>query len=339
MRNFKKPILALILIGIVTAVLSVAMVYAYIKKSTQEFDIPVRNAYAGQIDTLFVGMSEMRQAAVPAVIDEKCGIFSYNLSGGWQSLYATIMLLEEELARNDVKTLVLELSSTVISLTPDNDYREGSTLVIPRLMSTEERIDYIKNWTLKGNPIKNYLGFVQKEGMRMVGVYDFNTTVQDKGFCPYYSVDAAISIEQAKETFAKEQSGRLTPENAERIRSIAQMCKDRGIRLICVTPVMSPAYILTKSGWDDTRADIQNICNEIGADYIDFNLIKDRFTLFDDHTSFGEYDHLSEAGAYVFSPLFAEVIAGAQNDEAIEFDSYDNYIDMMKDSPYGELYD
>ncbi len=339
MRNFKKPLLALILIGIVTALLSVAMVLVYIKKSSQEFDIPVRNKYAGQIDTLFVGMSELRQAVVPAVIDEKCGTFSYNLSGGWQNLYATIMLLDEELARNDVKTLVLELSSTVISLTPDTDYREGSTLVVPRLMSTQEKIDYIKNWTLKGNPIKNYLGFVQKEGMRMVGVYDFNTTVQDKGFCPYYSVDAAISMKTAGETFEKEPSGRLTEENAQRIRQIAQMCKERDIKLICITPVMSPAYILTKSGWDDTKADIQNICNEIGVSFIDFNLIKNRFSIFDEHTSYGEYDHLSEEGAYAFTPLLAKVLDGARNDTEIAFDSYDSYIDMMKASPYGELYD
>lgn len=339
MRNFKKPILALILSGIIVAVLSAAMVFVYIEQSAKESDIKVREAYAGKIDTMFVGMSETRQAVIPAIIDEKIGTFSYSLSGGWQNLYASIMLLNEELERNDISVMVLELSSTVASITPDEDYREGSTLVVPRLLTWEERTEYIKNWTLQGSIIKNYIGFVQKEGMRMLGTYDVTTTLQDKGFCPYYSVNAEKTIDEASQIFETKQAGRLTKQNAGYIREIAKMCKERGITLICYTPIMAPSFILSRSGWDDLHEDFVDICREIGTSYVDFNLIKNRFELFDERTDFSEDDHLSESGAKVFTPLLAEVLDGVLQEIDVQFDSYVNYNDMMKDSPYGEWYD
>lgn len=73
--------------------------------------VALRELYAdaGRIDTLFLGASHCENGIIPDAVDEKLGVFSFNLATPGQPANVSYYLLKEAGAQNPLKTVYLEM--------------------------------------------------------------------------------------------------------------------------------------------------------------------------------------------------------------------------------------
>ena len=95
-------------------------------------------------------------------------------------------------------------------------------------------------------------------------------------------------------------------ENVGCLRLIADLCKERNVRLFFVTTPTLPVYynMLDNKKWNSTTSIINDVCLEYDASYLSY-LSDERF----DETDFFDDEHLSPNGAEKFSKiLFHEIL-------------------------------
>jgi len=69
----------------------------------------------------------------------------------------------------------------------------------------------------------------------------------------------------------------------------------------------------------------------------DFNLLKSRYELFSDETSFSDDNHLSEEGAEIFSGVMADVLHRHRAGEDVSPLFYESYRDVIRNSVYRSM--
>jgi hypothetical protein len=85
------------------------------------------------------------------------------------------------------------------------------------------------------------------------------------------------------------------------------LCKSKNIKLLAVTAPMPNTTIDYITSYNTHSKAIYEFSQKRGAEYIDYNLINNRDTLFDD-SCFRDSNHLNSKGATTLSNLLADVI-------------------------------
>ena len=143
MQHFKKALLVTSAFILVIALLTFPFVWSTWHNNDYT-DREERNSLAGELDYLIVGASQGLRSLKPSIIDEALGCNSYNLSGILTTFNGREALLYEELARNDIKTVVIEISRDTMGRT--TKALEGDMFTLPRLSSFDRSLDFlIKN--------------------------------------------------------------------------------------------------------------------------------------------------------------------------------------------------
>ena len=75
----------------------------------------------------------------------------------------------------------------------------------------------------------------------------------------------------------------------------------------------------------------RRVSDETGCRLYDFNLLKDRFSLFRDDVSFHDTEHMSRVGAEVFTAVFCDTLLAEQRGEDISSRFYASYAEMTED--------
>ena len=342
MRDFKKTLAAVALFLLFLCGFSFVLIHFYDESAyARESDRKIRDDLAGQIDLIVAGASHTQYGFIPAVMDEELGCFSYNLSGAWQNLYGTRMLLEQELARNPVKAVYYCVTEDTMWAKKDSDSGMGDVKILPKLSGVGERIDYlVHSITLSEAP--DIYHDLMDRGCRYFwslfrGEPTDNAVPEDRGFNPTDTRNRSLSKKKAKSTKNSRQvNAAFDPQNEAWLDDIIALCREQDVPLVFVVPPVTDKMIWQMDGWDDLYVKMTAWCAERGVTLWDFNLYRGRYELFTDKTSFYDDAHLSTDGAEVFTRLLADTVKRTQAGEDISGDFYTSYEEMKADSPYNK---
>ncbi len=343
MKTFKGYVLPtlcyFIIIFIISSVLIVPLFNAGVNAGS---DSSVRQQLAGSIDCLISGASHGVTGIDTAIVDEKLGCFSYNLSGNMMPMSGRYHLLKKELERNPVKTVIFECSYNTFTRDEDKEYAQGDASLIPRLDSVSERFSYIKN-NVKFNDTIYIYNDQLRHGIRYIantlsGVNDIDST-RNKGFIKRKRVDMTLNELQIMQlhNYASRFSD-YQKDSQNLFAEMVDMCKEYGCRVIVSVLPVTDSVIWRYSDWDKCFEWIKDFCDDNNIEYYDFNLIKTRNELFSDHQSFYDETHLNEFGANVFTNLFADTLLKYDETGNVNELFYDNYSDLYLNMPYAIYY-
>ncbi len=342
MHNFKKFIKTVIIFGVFVFAISCFLIGLFLCSETDRYqDGKARDQYAGTRDTIVIGASRSGRGIKSTVLDEKLGTKSYNLSGPHLTMEGRYLLLQDELERNPVNTVIMEISNDSLNITKKGGGLEGAFYYVMRMADFKSTI---RSFVKLVHPFKYHKAyfFFMKEGKVALkdlfkGEYrTYNEDVyKEQGYVPYYPnevipVDmASLSKKDYKEYYnTRKMDAKIVDENVYYMDKIIELCEEKGIRMILVTTTVSRLKTCMDSNDQDVHDWCEDYASKKGVEYYDMNLLKERDEKFSDEDCFHDYYHLSNVGAPIFSEVLADTLMRIDNGEKKEslfFSSYGEY--------------
>lgn len=352
MQDFKKALLSSLAFILLFILISVIIIEPYVNSELYYYNDKNRRAQlAGSIDYGIIGASHALTSLVPSIIDEKLDCNSYNLSGSLMTWNCRSAIVNEEINRNPLDTLILEISYNSMVLSEKET--ESNIYTFPRLNSVSSRLGFIiQNQSLSefdqfyadalNSGLTVWEGMLYKiyksKGKDIVDIistpYKRDLQYENKGFLARDKSDITLNKDEASALFGKEQLDvDFKDYNIQEMEKIINACNEKNIDVIIVVVPISDRFIWKYSGWDEFQAGIESIGAEYGCPVYDFNLLKDRYDLFSDETTFSDETHLSKEGAEIFTNYFCDVMNKGKSEELNPL-FYTTYSEMISDSPY-----
>jgi hypothetical protein len=293
------------------------------------------------VDLLIAGASQPQRAIIPSMLDESLGTYSYNLGGGWMNLIGDYRLLETELERNPVKDVFLAVSYATLTRTEASDDYEGDTYIVPRLETMQDKADYVLRCVDYRGYVSLYEYYVQQGWAYMLsairGEPVHNVNYDYRGWRPVTTKDVSLAEDKVDQMHdSKPLDVDVRDENVKQLQDVLTLCRDHGAKVYLVVIPLSDQRMWRQSGWDTFLDYMQAFADENDVPLYDFNLLKNRWDLFNDKTSYCNDNHLSEEGAKVFTPVFAEIMGKAMAGEDVSAYFYDSYEQVKDMSPYAK---
>lgn len=341
MQNFKKLLKSSIFFIVCLLLVFSVIVYPCFQNGSEYNDSEARRKLSGEINYIFSGASHALAAFNPNIVDEKLNVCSWNLSTSSASLNGRKMLLEKELNRNKIDTVVIDISFDTLLRSQKNENATGEPMIICKLDNSKERFKYLtENVSLFNGDYENVISIFLRYGLKawvakLSG--EFGTLQNNKGFMPDPSVDVSLSKDRIAYAYEiNKLEIDYLPENIDALNQTIELCKSHGANVILAVVPISEARIWRYAGWDKFFEEIKKISDQNNCIFLDFNLIKNRFDVLDDKYSFNNETHLSEAGAEAFSEAFSDIIHRINNGEDISNLFYSSYSDMIANSVYND---
>ena len=334
MRSFKRALLSFLAVIICITVLSSIIIMPYISSQDKE----IRKELEGSLDFLVVGASLGQLGFSSKILDTKLGVNSYNLSSILMSMNGRLALLQKEVSRNPVDTVVLEISYDALSIDYDKTFNEGDPQIIARLDTIAERLHYLTSYVKIDGWLNIYARII------IFGISSWKDKILEpasndtkyKGFSPWSANDVTLS---EKDVISKHDKWQYKVENTrqENLNTLKQMidiCKKNNARVIVTVTPLSDGFIWEHSHLDEFTTMLGNFCAENDCEYYDLNLDKNRYELYSDKSSFMDATHLSSSGAAVMTNRFCTIITDAGKGGDISNIFYDSYEALKMESPY-----
>ena len=292
MNNFKSAIRTCIIFLIVLTILSAAIMSAFfIGENYYYQDSRERAELSGTLDFFVCGASHAMRGFRPDILDQELGVNSYNLSCSRQTMQGRYELLNLELNRNPAKTVVLELSYDSMTRNRDEEGPEGDMYMLGKLGGFMPRIKYF------------FSAIRPKEYGRM-----------------YYNY-----IDNGVNCIKKIIHGTWTNKNTKLEKGYAAYKRDDDELNILVTTPLSKVTVCRYDNLDTFKEWYENVANENGLQYYDFNLIRDKEEKLPDSSAFSDKFHLGNKGAGTFTKMFTDVLnkeAAGEDTSALFYGSY-----------------
>lgn len=344
MHSFRKTIKTVILFLLTFFLISMLLIESYLCVKPYYYqDSEVRSSLAGTLDFIICGASHAIRALDPRILDTELGVNSYNLSGSLMTLQGRNELLKKELSRNPVKTVILELSWDAMVRTKRSGF-EGNYYVLARLDSISERVSFFFHSILPADyghvyyhAINDGIGTLKRLVKGTAANKDERYAL--KGYSPW--TDGPTDIALSKEEQIRSFNTRFINTNIEEyslshLNSIIDLCKGNNVDVIIIATPISNRKICQTANLDFFREYYQQLADENGLAFVDFSLLKDRDAFLDDHTSFWDDSHLTDAGAESFSCRFSSIMKMLINGEDISDLFYPSYAAMKADKSYSK---
>lgn len=333
MRNSKQKALFVTLALLLCAILLLtAFCEAYFRYPAYYYeDASVRQGLSGSLDTLVVGSSHAFRAFVPEILDESLGTSSYNLSCSMMTMQGRYELLQKEISRNPVKTVIFELSFNALTRNRAIEGPEGEIYLLGRLDNTAERISYFFR-AIRPSEYAQVLHdtFDRSKtawGLLLRGAIDVPQMQESRGFIPQPANDLSLgSYQEAFEMWYDDSfSDTYDAENEEYLDRCVRLCQDNHIRIVFVVTPMADEMLLHYSNIDAISQHEQALADQYGVEFYDFNLIRTRSDDYPSDSAFFDKLHLSGSGAETFSHSFAAVLQLVDQGQAVNDLFYDSY--------------
>lgn len=342
MRNFRKTIITILCFFVACTIISFCMIAPYfITKPYYYQDSQERAELSGTINYIISGASHALGDLNPQIIDEILDVDSYNLSGSLMTMQGRYALLQKELSRNPVDTVVLELSYNSMSRT---EGFEGDYYVLGRWESIPEMCSFFFSAISPKDYGKAYYHALH-DGVESVAYFIMGETFCGdrgslKGFLPGTTgdLDVSLSIEKQKEEYnTKTIDTEITEYNDYYLNKIIDICKEKDIEVILIATPLSNSMICRTKNLDEIRDNYQRLADKEKLSFIDFSLLKDRDDFLDDHVSYRiDECHLTDEAAEAFSRRYAEVMKELSQGKDITEEFYISYAEMESHKPYLE---
>ena len=343
MHNFKKVLLVSITFLLMVGIMSLAIMEAYIHSEYAfDEDVRLRRDLAGKIDYIILGASYVQQGIIPAEVDKALGVNSYLLADGWQSIPMSRTLLETELARNPVKEVVLDVTFSTMTRTEDTDKFEGDLYALTRLENTAQRLAYIRRTFEPRGYKKVFISYMQYGSEYLIkkalGRNVKNVIDENKGFKDMPARNLLLKGENIEKIHNSDTlDNNWRKQNTEGLADIISLCRKKGIKVSIVVMPVSQQKIWHYEGWDKFLNQLREYCIYNDVTMVDFNLMKERFELFDEASSFSNTEHLCTKGAKEFTPVYCRIMKQISEGEDISDQFYDSYEEMKQHIIYAEI--
>ena len=338
MQTFKRFILYVLSIVLVVTLVSAAFITPWLNTPTDAHDQALRARLAGQLDTLIIGQSYAMDGIMPTKLDEKLGTVTYNLCGSLMPIYGQQYMLEKEMARNPIKHVLVEITPDTFSTDESMAYGNGDSYIVARLDSFTERLDYLIR-CVQPTDWPNIYARVLLLSMRSAVNQILGRTelIDDAnmGFNPQKAQDVSGDQEWAQ-AWHQGSSVFSNPleENIKKYETLIESCLEAGCDVTLVYTPVCHAKIWQLQDLDVFLSWATDLAAKYDVPLFDFNLLRNRYELFNDYTSFSDDNHLSAEGAAVFSDVMADILLRYRNGEDVSPFFYANYQEAIRDSVY-----
>lgn len=303
------------------------------------------------IDILFVGASLVYRSLVPGVADDYFDAYTFNLGSSNQQMDASLVLIKEALMYHDVKQIYLEVSYDIALLEDNKDRTQmiGTYIVsdylrpslrkaifllrastpehyansfIPARRNPEKLFDfaYIKELVKKKSDI-SYRSY-ECEWIRSKEAIDYYV---DRGFVANDSVYEA-ALENLPECEPIDLSA-ISEDWKYYLKEIIDFCQKEGIQLTLFSAPKPKVTLTGKGNYDEYYMFMQELAEEAGVPYYDFNLCKAQYFDSEDMIYFKDGTHLNANGAKKFTELFASLFTQRITAEELFYTSYQEKLD------------
>lgn len=337
MQTFKKIFTSAMSIILITVLLSIAVIYPLVHSENSYYqDAKLRRSLAGKIDFLFVGSSHTLCGIDPRVADKELGCFSYDITGPLLPDSGKIALLQKELNRNPVETVVIEVSYDTLTRLEKKEFANGEEVAVLKLDSFRERFDYI----VHNVSLDNLLNLYSREFVDGLQYYINrikhqveNVDYSLKGFLPTEATDF-VQEELENDTNNPELISTYTKENIAKLDTLISICQQKGCRTILAITAVSNATLWANPDRADFSNWLKAYAQKKNVEFYDVNLIKTRFDVFKDDVSFQDGGHLSAAGAQENTQILCKLIRNTENGISNNTLLFTDYKQMRQYSPY-----
>lgn len=338
MQIFKRFILYILAILLLVTAVSAALLLPWLATPTDYHDQALREKLAGSLDTLIIGQSYSLDGIMPAKLDKHLGWRTYNLCGSMMPIYGQTFMIEKEMARNPVKNIIVELTPDTFTSDEAKTYGNGDSYVFARLDSLPERLAYLTHCVQPDDWVSVYARCMLLSMRSLVNRLTGKLEVIDEtlmGFNPTKPVDVSLPPDEARPLYNMMLIfSNVQDENIRRFEQLMDVCARDGRNVIVIYTPVSHGKVWQLGDQDEFHAWATEFCQRYGAPFFDFNLLKSRYELFSDETSFSDVSHLNAEGAAVFSDKMGEILARYTAGGDVSDAFFGSYEEMIDASPY-----
>ena len=201
---------------------------------------------------------------------------------------------------------------------------------------------YMVKKELARNPIKHVIIEITPDTFTsdecaVYGLLGQTETIDESlmGFNPQKAKDVSLSMEAAPGLHQAMSIFNAPLEaNIREYEALIELCQQSGCEVTIIYTPVSHAKVWQLYDQDTFREWAQALADKYGVPLFDFNLLKDRYALFDDTCSYSDDNHLSREGAEVFSAVMADVLRRYRAGEDVSPLFYSSYREVIRDSVY-----
>ena len=324
MRNFRKILLRVVLLGAFLMVFNKAVRFVY--EEPDENVIYTKNDFKesrGKVETLILGTSLMHWGVNGQVLGETLGSTTFNLATSAQPMDGTYYLLKDQIKHNPLKRVFLGVHATVMQ----NDTNSNINLrrgIFDRIQSplgkleymfkTAElneyesylfystRVDNVMTWDLAKRNVKYKLSDAYRENHSPERTRYTYQGMGDENTQKVY--DGSFSVEKLRKSNIWNRK-RLLEINTIHLQMIADICKKNGIELNLVIPPLTWEYVKHAGDMNDMHDYFQEFCDENDANLYDFTNYEGIYEIFPNEY-YQDKKHLNAKGAVKFAELLGK---------------------------------
>ena len=355
MQSFKKAIFSTAAVFLIVLLGSVGII-EILMNSEYYHCSDKRNieSQSGKINLIVSGSSNGMNGFNPRILDEKLELNSYNLCGPAMESHAKYLLLKQTAQENDIEIAILDMNCNDMMRSPGA--LEVNMYAIPRINRFFDRVSFFFT-VVDSDAMEPLIGNYLYDGSyvafsKILGENSLLGTIGNKSNVDYTAKGFREGPFTGNESIALSESDiishyntspiNLEGENFERndkyVREYINYCKKNNIRCIMSVTPLSDADIWSHDKWENLKKYLDTLSEEYGCELYDFNLLKNRYMLFSDKSTFQDATHLNGAGAEKFTTQFCEIINSVDSGKDISNLFYSSYEEMKQDSPYMKYY-
>ena len=283
-----------------------------------------------EIETIFLGTSHCFRAYDPVLYEELTGESAYNLGSSSQNIDTSYYLLKEALKYQDIQKVYLDLYHVFLFFHPDNrelveaniisDYMKPSLNKCCFILSRSDSKHYTnsffpfrRDWQLLGD-FEYIRSNVEKKQQKSYQnyepvVYDDERYI-GKGFV---ASEAVLNVKEYQWVPKSEPVDLSEDSSFARayLQKIVNLCEKEKIELIFLSAPSYEEYIEAMDSYERVHQLIQNLADEYGVNYLDFNECTEN-VLDLGSEDFMDVDHLNGNGAKKVTICLAESMLNNQ---------------------------
>lgn len=339
MHNFKKALRSTGIFLLIVALISIGFMEVYFQGENFYYqDGKERKALSGSLNYYICGASHGLRAFRPDILDDQLEVNSYNLSGSRMTMKGRYEILKMELERNPADTVVLEISYDSMTRNRKEEGPEGDIYVLGRLTNVPQRLSFFFTscylWEYPEMYYDTLIRGMEKTVDLFRGRYQSTQSKCYKGYYPYSEENQEIIIDYSEMYNIAELDTDIYEYNLLYLNKILDLCEEHGTRVILVTVPLSKVANCEYSNLDVFYDWYCDLASERGIEYYDFNLLKEKDTLFPDESAFYDEVHLNNTGAETFSNIYCELIQAVDAGEDINELFYQSYQELDTNESY-----